>query len=198
MKRAQPVYTVLLLLVLLFGLCGCGGWGAKPGGTVSVATPDFFGFGDYLARQLVAGRGGHGGRGERILLTSMVNLDNLYESSAFGRTMTESLSTCLFRYGFRVAEVRKAPSLFIRDREGELLLSRDAALVAKSQAVQGIVTGTYSLTPTTVIINVRLLDAGSQEVLSVAGMELQRSHNINYLLARDTALVDGRISAYER
>ncbi|PLX51064.1 MAG: hypothetical protein C0613_01730 [Desulfobulbaceae bacterium] len=165
---------------------------------MSVATPDFFGFGDYLARQLVAGRGGHGGRGERILLTSMVNLDNLYESSAFGRTMTESLSTCLFRYGFRVAEVRKAPSLFIRDREGELLLSRDAALVAKSQAVQGIVTGTYSLTPTTVIINVRLLDAGSQEVLSVAGMELQRSHNINYLLARDTALVDGRISAYER
>lgn len=79
-----------------------------------------------------------------------------------------------------------------------MLLSRDAALVAKSQAVQGIVTGTYSLTPTTVIINVRLLDAGSQEVLSVAGMELQRSHNINYLLARDTALVDGRISAYER
>lgn len=198
MKRAQPAYTVLLLLVLLCGLSGCWGWGAKPGGTVSVATPDFFGFGDYLARQLVAGRGGHGGQGERILLTSMVNLDNLYESSAFGRTMTESLSTCLFRYGFRVAEVRKAPSLFIRDREGELLLSRDAALVAKSQAVQGIVTGTYSLTPTTVIINVRLLDAGSQEVLSVAGMELQRSHNINYLLARDSALVDGRISAYER
>jgi hypothetical protein len=64
--------------------------------------------------------------------------------------------------------------------------------------VQSIVTGTYSLTPTTVIVNVRLLDAGSQEVLSVAGMELQRSHNINYLLAGDGALVDGRLSAYER
>ncbi|MBU0681368.1 MAG: hypothetical protein KKD73_08100 [Proteobacteria bacterium] len=197
MKRVNNrVKTGALLFLLLGGLTGCL-W-AKPGGTVSAVTPDFFGFGDYLARQLVANRGYHGSSGERIILTSMVNLDNLYETSAFGRTMTESLSTCLFRYGFRVAEVRKAPSIFIRDKEGELLLSRDAALVAKSQQVQSIVTGTYSLTPTTVIVNVRLLDAGSQEVLSVAGMELQRSHNINYLLAGDGALVDGRLSAYER
>ncbi len=182
--------------MLLAGLTGCGG--PKPGGTVSVASPDFFGFGDYLARQLVAGRGGGAGNGERIILTSMVNLDNLQETSAFGRTLTEALSTCLFRYGFQVAEVRKAQAVFIRDQEGELLLSRDAALLAKGQQVQGIVSGTYSLTPTTVIVNVRLLAAGSQDVLSVAGMELQRTHNINYLLAGDGSLVDGRLSVYER
>lgn len=197
MKRVSNIIkTGMLLLIILGGVSGCS-W-TKPGGTVSVTTPDFFGFGDYLARQLVANRGHGGGSGERIILTSMVNLDDLYETSAFGRTLTESLSTCLFRYGFRVVEVRKAPSLFIRDKEGELILSRDAALVAKSQQVQSIVTGTYSLTPTTIIINARLLDAGSQEVLSVAGMELQRSHNINYLLAGDGSLVDGRLSSYER
>lgn len=182
--------------MLLAGLAGCGG--VKPGGTVSVASPDFFGFGDYLARQLVAGRGGGAGNGERIILTSMVNLDNLQETSAFGRTLTEALSTCLFRYGFQVAEVRKAQAVFIRDQEGELLLSRDAAQLAKGQQVQSIVSGTYSLTPTTVIVNVRLLAAGSQDVLSVAGMELQRTHNINYLLAGDGSLVDGRLSVYER
>ncbi len=195
-KMNRRIQTAALLLLLLGGLTGC--FWSKPGGTVSAASPDFFGFGDYLARQLVANRGYGPGSGERIILTSMVNLDNLYETSAFGRTMTESLSTCLFRYGFRVAEVRKAPSVFIRDKEGELLLSRDTSLIAKSQKVQSIVTGTYSLTPSTVIINVRLLDAGSQEVLSVAGMELQRSHNINYLLAGDGSLVDARLSAYER
>lgn len=197
MKRVfGKIITGVLLLLLMGGLTGC--LMSQQGGTVSVATPDFFGFGDYLARQLVVNRGHGSASGERIILTSMVNLDNLYETSAFGRTMTESLSTCLFRYGFRVAEVRKAPSVFVRDKEGELLLSRDAALLAKSQQVQSIITGTYSLTPTTVIINVRLLDAGSQEVLSVAGMELQRSHNINYMLAGDGSLVDGRLSAYER
>lgn len=186
---------VLLALLLLNGGCLSG----KSGGTVSVTSPDFFGFSDYLARQLVVNRS-HGGtvKGERIILTSMVNLENLYETSAFGRTMTESLSTILFKYGFRVAEVRKTPSVFIRNQEGEMVLSRDAALLAENQAVHGVISGTYSLTPTTVIINVRLLDATSQEVLSVAGMELQRTRNINYLLTESGSFNDMQLSAYER
>ncbi len=192
------VMTYVLLGLVLIGCGGCF-WGGKSSGTVSVKSPDFFGFSDYLARQLVANRpNGAILHGERIILTSMVNLEDLYETSAFGRTMTESLSTTLFKYGFRVAEVRKAPSVFIRSQEGELVLSRDVALLAANQAVHGIISGTYSLTPTTVIINVRLLDATSQEVLSVAGLELQRTRNINYLLTERGIFNDVQLSAYER
>ncbi len=189
--------ATLMLLVLV--LMGGGCFYEKSSGTVSVTSPDFFGFSDYLARQLVENRFPGGTvRGERIILTSMVNLENLYATSAFGRTMTESLSTTLFKYGFRVAEIRKTPSVFIRNQEGEMVLSRDVALLAENQAVHGIISGTYSLTPTTVIINVRLLDAASQEVLSVAGMELQRSRNINYLLTESGTFTDMQLSAYER
>lgn len=191
------VITSVMLVLILLGGGGC--LAGKSSGTVSVTSPDFFGFSDYLARQLVANRqNGHGAKGERIILTSMVQLDNLQETSAFGRTLTESLSTTLFKYGFRVAEIRKAPSVFVRSREGELVLSRDMAMLAESQAVHAIVAGTYSLTPTTVILNVRLLDASSQEVLSVAGMELQRTRNINYLLTERGTFDDVQLSAYER
>ena len=189
------IYVLLVFVLVCTGGCFSG----KSTGTVSVTSPDFFGFSDYLARQLVASR--HNGmamHGERIILTSIVNLDDLYETSAFGRTLTESLSTTLFKYGFHVAEVRKAPSVFIRSKEGELVLSRDITLLAENQAVHGIISGTYSLTPTTVILNVRLLDATSQEVLSVAGMELQRTRNINYLLKGKTTFNDMQLSAYER
>lgn len=189
--------TTCMLLVLVLMSSGC--FYEKSSGTVSVTSPDFFGFSDYLARQLVENRFHGGGvKGERIILTSMVNLEDLYATSAFGRTMTESLSTTLFKYGFRVAEIRKTPSVFIRNQEGEMVLSRDVALLAENQAVHGIISGTYSLTPTTVIINVRLLDAASQEVLSVAGMELQRSRNINYLLTERGSFTDMQLSAYER
>ncbi len=191
---------VMMRIILGLALVFAGGCTLqKSSGTVSVASPDFFGFSDYLARQLVANRvNGNRVNGERIILTSMVSLDDLYETSAFGRTMTESLSTTLFKYGFRVAEIRKAPSVFVRSHGGELVLSRDVALLAESQAVHGIISGTYSLTPTTVIINVRLLDATSQEVLSVAGMELERSRSINYLLTDRGDFKDVQLSAYER
>jgi hypothetical protein len=99
-----------------------------------------------------------------------------------------------------VVEIRKSAELLIRDNRGELMLTRDAKLLAKQQQAAAILTGTYSLTPTTVILNLRLLDAGSQQVLSVAGLELQRSRNINYLLAAGDggALGDALLSAKER
>ena len=171
---------------------------AKIGGTASVVTPDFFGVGEELALQLTSGMRGAGG-GQRLILTTVVDLDNLYTTTRFGRTLTEALSTSLFRHGFGVVEIRKAAELLIRDNRGELMLTRDVKLLAKQQRVAAILTGTYSLTPTTVILNLKLLDAGSQQVLSVAGLELQRSRTINHLLAAgDGAHGDAFLSAYER
>ncbi|MFC1523548.1 FlgO family outer membrane protein, partial [Thermodesulfobacteriota bacterium] len=138
------------------------------------------------------------GSNGRLILTSMVNIDDLYQTSRFGRTLTESLSTRLFSHGFGVIDVRKASDLFIQNDRGEFVLTRDAGLLAREHDVEGIVAGTYSLTPNSVIINVRMLDAGSQEVISVAGIEVQRSNNINDLLAVSTGISDAQLSAYER
>ncbi|MBI5558392.1 MAG: hypothetical protein HY885_12220 [Deltaproteobacteria bacterium] len=177
-------------------LAGCAV--SRPGGTVSVISPDFFGFGEDLARQIINNRRDGRGSGERLILTTMVNLDDLYETSGFGRALTEALSTSLFKQGFGIAEIRKAPGLYMKDKEGELMLTRDASLIAQKQEAQAIVAGTYSLTPTTVIVNIRMIEAGSSEVMSVGALEIQRSANINYLLVEKKGIVIGPMSAYER
>ncbi len=195
MAKWRFVKRFVLVLVVTALLSGCA---PKPGGTVSVVSPDFFGFGDYLAGQLVANRHlGQAVSGERLILTSIVDLDDLYQTSGFGRTLTESLSTSLYKKGFRVAEIRKAPGLYIKSKSGEMALTRDATLIAQKEQAQALVAGTYSLTPSTVIVNVRLIDAASQEVLSVAGLELQRSRNINYLLMDKSGSGVGQLSGYE-
>ncbi len=195
MKRFVQGLMMVLAIVALFSGCSL----RKPGGTVSVVSPDFFGFGDDLAHQLVVNRHfGQVSSGERLILTTLVNLDDLYETSGFGRALTESLSTSLFKEGFRVAEIRKASGLYIKSKSGELSLTRDARLMAEQEQAQAIVAGTYSLTPSTVIVNVRLLDAASQEVLSVASLELQRSRNVNYMLMAKSGAGVGQLSGYER
>lgn len=194
-KRASFALSLFLGGVLL--LSGCAPQ-VNTGGTASVVTPDFFGVGEELALQLTSGMRGVGG-GQRLILTTVVDLDNLYATTSFGRTLTEALSTSLFRHGFGVVEIRKSAELLIRDNRGELMLTRDAKLLASQQQAAAILTGTYSLTPTTVILNLKLLDAGSQQVLSVAGLELQRSRNINHLLATGGGAVgDALLSARER
>ena len=168
------------------------------GGTASVLTPDFFGVGEELALQL-AGSRRYAETGQRLILTTVVDIDDLYVTSRFGRTLTESLATSLFRHGFGVVEIRKSSEILMKANSGELMLTRDAALLARQQEAGAILTGTYSLTPGSVIINLRLLDAASQEVLSVAGLELQRSRTINHLLAAGgTGVGDAMLSAYER
>lgn len=199
MKDSRPGKTILILCLFLgwtLLLAGCGPK-VRTGGTASVVTPDFFGIGEELALQLTSGMRGSGG-GQRLILTTIVDLDNLYATTRFGRTLTEALSTSLFRHGFGVVEVRKSAELLIRDNSGELMLTRDAGLLARQQQAAAILTGTYSLTPGTVILNLKLLDAASQQVLSVAGLELQRSNSINHLLAMGAGGGEVKLSGYER
>lgn len=194
--RLQDKRIMILAAVLLFlALPGCSR--LDPGKTVSVLAPDFFGIGEELARQLIDNRRHSFGNDEKLIFTTVVNLDDLRQTSRFGRALSESLATRLFQYGYGVVELRKVASILVKDRSGELVLSRESARLAKEYQAHAIVAGTYSLTPNSVIINIKLLDALSQEVLSVAGMELQRSHTVNYLLADNPGLADSKLSGYE-
>ncbi|MCK5405294.1 MAG: hypothetical protein KAI75_08670, partial [Desulfobulbaceae bacterium] len=154
--------------------------------------------GNELSRQLSQNYKKARDNNERLILTTVVSLDDLYQTTRFGRTLTEALSTCLFQYGFGVVEIRKSEDLLIKGKAGELVLTRDAALIARQQEARAIVAGTYSLTAGSVIINLKLLGADSSEVLSVAGMEIPRGGAIDSLLSGSSGLVDGQLSAYER
>lgn len=208
-RGGRPAKAVALLLLvalapgLALGLGGCLGRSGQvaTGGTVSVVTPDFFGLGEDLAHQLVGNlRSGGRPAGTRLILTSLVDLDDLERSSRFGRALSEALATQLFRRGFEVEELRKTDTVMIRNPTGELALSRDVDRLAREHRAHGLVAGTYALTPGTVIVNVRLLDAASQSVLSVAGIEIQRSAAINSMLTSGGGfgLRDGELSGYER
>ncbi len=187
---------LLVLVALLFIGPGCSS--IERGGAVSVVSPDFFGIGEELASQLVTNRRKSFGKGEKLVLTTLVDLENLHTTSKFGRTLSEALATRLFQHGYGIEEIRKISAVLIKDNYGELILSRDVKRLAQEHECDVIVAGTYALTPETVIINVKFLDALSQEVFSVAGMELQRTTAINYLLSDSGGIFDARLSAYER
>lgn len=195
-QRIRCAGVCLLGGCIMLFLSGCGRSPGPPK-TVSAVAPDFFAIGEALAGQLLVNRR-EGNSGGRLIFTTLVNLDDLRQTSKFGRTMSESLATQLFKHGYGVVELRKVANIMIQAKNGEMVLSRDAARLAHQYEANAIVAGTYSLTPKTVIVNVKLLDVSTQEVLSVAGMELERSAAINYMLADDVGLVDGLVSGYER
>lgn len=186
-----------LLGSLLIVFAGCVKTSSSKAITAHV--PDFFGVGQELSLQLVENRRRSFGKGERLIFTTIVNIDDLGHTSRFGRTLSESMATSLFQLGYGVVELRKQANVLVKDKEGELVLSRISSRLAKQHAAEAIVAGTYSMTPTSVIINIKLLDAMSKEVLSVAGLELNRSHSINSMLGelQQFGMVDSELSGYE-
>ncbi|OGR08004.1 MAG: hypothetical protein A2511_06165 [Deltaproteobacteria bacterium RIFOXYD12_FULL_50_9] len=196
MNRARRAAGAAVMMIIC--LLWAGGCSSRRPQTVSVMSPDFFGISEEIAVQLSHNDRQSAGSGQRLILTTMVNIDDFSKTSRFGRTLTEALATRLFQHGYGVAEIRKAAEVMIKDNSGELMLTRDLAMLSNQHSVEAVVVGTYSLTPNSVILNVKLLDATSEDVISVAGLEIKRSNAINDLLNSTGGLADGELSAYER
>jgi len=117
-----------------------------------------------------------------IAIATFVDIDNLYNSSTFGRILSEQLMSELAMRGYTVLEVRQSDALQILNNEGEFGLSRDINTLRGTQEISGLVVGTYAVSPERVYLNTRLIDPNSAIVVSVGSVEMSRTKEISSLL----------------
>ena len=106
------------------------------------------------------------GAGSALIVASLVSVDNLEQSSTFGRMVAEQASGRLAQLGYRINEPKLRGSLAIRRKTGELKLSRDLAQIGKSQQAQAAVTGTYAVGGQNIYVNLRLISLSTGQILS--------------------------------
>jgi TolB-like protein len=99
------------------------------------------------------------------IVTSFVSLDDLQKTSKLGRLISESLMHELQVRKWSVVEVKMAQSMAINN-QGEFFLSRDIDKIKKNFRARSIVTGTYTISDDTVIINAKVLNIDSGVILS--------------------------------
>lgn len=102
----------------------------------------------------------------RIIVSTFVNLNQLYKTSGLGRVMAEQMISEFQRAGIEVVEVRMTPSIQITEGYGEYGLSRDMAQLSYVQDAQAVVVGTYTISDGQVMVNARLLQQSDGSVLS--------------------------------
>ena len=105
---------------------------------------------------------------EKIVFTSLVDLNNFKESSNFGRLFSESLMTQMKIRGYNVIEYR-GDKIVSKNEKGEFKLNR-----ARVQPLQGanilVLVGTYSKMDDNVIVNVRIVEKKTNELASAASV----------------------------
>jgi len=123
-----------------------------------------------LAGQLLGNAGVEYSDDFAMIVTTFVNLNHLYQTSAFGRYFSEQLISELQLAGVRVIDVRKSPGIMIRESYGEYGMSRDMDELSYIHSSQAMLVGTYTFVDNEIFINARILRNPDGMVLSSASL----------------------------
>ncbi|CAK0766600.1 FlgO domain-containing protein [Gammaproteobacteria bacterium] len=97
-----------------------------------------------------------------IIVATMVNIDQLTESSRIGRMISEQVSAWLTKAGHSVIELKLRGNIFVKQSEGELALSREIKDITTSHNAQAIVVGTYAESRDTLYVNLKIVGVDNQ------------------------------------
>lgn len=186
MKNSHYSALRLVMLVALITLAGC----SKRYNDMPVFSPfplrDYPNYSvgrfktSYLADQIDAFY--HGTDPGPLGVTSLVNIDDLYSTSTFGRMYSEQIMSELAMRGYQVVELRHSDALHFLASEGEFALSRDLGTVRRSRQLGGIIVGTYVVSPVRIYVNMRLVDPATSSVLSAGSVEMEKTQELARLV----------------
>lgn len=115
------------------------------------------------------------GKEKRVLVASLVDINQLNRSSTFGKMVAEQLASRLAQNGVPVVEIKLRSSLFMSEKTGEMLLSREVQEVSKSHNADAVVVGTYAESGTSgIYVTVKLVRATDGLVLSATNFMVPR------------------------
>ncbi|MEE1672865.1 FlgO family outer membrane protein [Agarivorans aestuarii] len=105
---------------------------------------------------------------DSVAVSTVVDLDNLQSSDAFGRQVAEAMFAALSREGVNMVEPRLTGRLQMDPGFGEFSLSRDAELLRTEMEITYVVVGSFQRTTSGRHVNLRLVELSSQAVVSAA------------------------------
>ena len=128
----------------------------------------------YDAADQVVGSAANAGltRNKPIIIATSVNVDDLGDSSTFGRLASQLVATRLTQLGYLVRDVTYMQGLVVTPETGEMVLSREASKIALENNAQAVVAGTYAVGGEKIYLNLRLLAAADGHLISAVDVAI--------------------------
>ncbi len=126
-----------------------------------------------MTEQLIAGISDKSLQNTVALPVSFVNVDNLQQSSSFGRMITEQLFYEFNQRGFPIKEYRITNKIAMKEGEGDFYLSREMKEIAATSPNAVVVAGTYYADKQSIVVNARLIRPQDGRVLRTANLVFQ-------------------------
>lgn len=163
-------YPYALVAALMLGACSStpteSGINAKINYATASSNPfieNNYKAADALVQQL----NGRINPAQTMIIATLVNIDELSSSSTFGRLASEQISSRFSQTGYSMIEMKFRDYVYMKQDQGELLLTREIKDVAKNHNAQAVIAGTYAMSSDMVFVNLKVIQPSSNVVLAV-------------------------------
>jgi len=171
----------LILFLLIF--CGCETVPTKSEPTYEEAAQSKFIQANYMATdKMLSTISEPLSKDSPIVVATLVNIDDLSESSRLGRLTSEQMGAHLAGLGYQVIELKLRGDIFVKEHKGELLLSREVKDIMLNHQAQAVVVGTYSEARDFVYINIKIVSGQNNLIIAAYDYALPKDKNVKALL----------------
>ncbi|MDD3250253.1 MAG: FlgO family outer membrane protein [Smithellaceae bacterium] len=165
MNKKYYSFVILLILIVIYG-CGHFSGNQKPDNTDLILISKKIV--DGLEKNMI-----NDISGDQIIVATFVNVDNLMESSTFGRIIAEQVSAEFANRGHKVVEVKlRNNSIFFNKGKGEFLLSRDVQEISKSHNTSCVVVGVYGDGYKGISITSKMIEPNTNIIISAISINV--------------------------
>ncbi len=162
--RLHPFFLLALLTIITVATGGSGiSHAYQPDGYDSRLANAAYAAADHLENNLLYELN----RVMPILSTAFVNLDNLKDSSSFGRLLGKQVASRFSQHGYKVIDLGIPKSRhFAKKENGKLAMLRDAKGISAPYDAQAVIVGDYVVSDDLAYVSVRLVRIPDSSILT--------------------------------
>ncbi len=172
------IYRTLGLLIGILFLLGC----ASKWSVESEKDADIVAASHTAANALIQQVQGKVESNRPFLAASFVDINDLEQTTSFGRIVSQQLVTQFSNNGFVVVEMLLRKNIYIKQKGGEFLLSRAVREISKTHDAGAVIVGTYAVGARSVYITAKVIDTIDNTVLGSFDYKLPKGPDTDYLL----------------
>ena len=101
-----------------------------------------------------------------LILASFADIDNLENSSTFGRIVAQQIGSVFSSQGYKIIEMLLRGKVYIGKGEGEFLLSRALKDLSTEHNAQAVTVGIYAVGSKNVYVTAKLIQASDSIILA--------------------------------
>ena len=103
---------------------------------------------------------------DSVIVTSFADINYLSQSSPLGRMLSQQVSSGLTNSGVKVIELLTREAVYVKQAQGEFVLSRDINRISQKASAPYAVAGTYALGKNTAYVTAKLIKVETSEVMA--------------------------------